>query len=58
MGYTKEAKPSISWIALPLISFLLREEGGFVLTETGSRIIISGDHPLTYWSKDAKPSIP
>ena len=56
--YTKEAKPSISWLALPLIYFLLREQGDYLLTETGGKIIISGDHPLTSWSKEVKPSIP
>ena len=56
MGYTKEAKPSISWLALPLIYFLLREQGDYLLTETGGKIIISGDHPLTSWSKDDKGS--
>lgn len=58
MGYTKDAKPSIAWILYPIIYYLLREQGDYLLTEAGGKIVLTGLHPSREWTKDAKPSIP
>jgi hypothetical protein len=58
MGYTKVAKPIATWILLPLVYYLLEQAGGYLLLETGGRIVIGGDHPIINWTKVAKPAIP
>ena len=56
MAWTKTAKPSITWTLLPLVYYLLEQAGGYLLLETGGRIVIHGDHPVVSWSKVAKPA--
>jgi len=70
MGFTKTAKTSavgiwskvvktaVSWILYPIISYLKREQGDYLLTEAGGKIVIAGLHPSREWTKEAKPSIP
>lgn len=58
MGYTKEAKPSITWVLHPIVCYLLTQAGSYLLTEAGGKIVISGLHPVRDWTKVAKPAIP
>ena len=58
MSFTKIAKNAVTWVLQPVISYLKREQGDYLLTEAGGKIVINGLHPSRDWTKVAKPSIP
>jgi len=58
MVFTKIAKAVATWVLYPIISYLKREQGDYLLTEAGGKIVIGGNHPSREWTKVAKPAIP
>ena len=53
--YTKEQKPTTAYTKNGGIDFLLKEDGFYLLLETGGKIVIRRGYVMPIYTKEIKP---